>query len=78
MINKQAIETAPKDGTEILVSDGVRWDLVRWEYYTGETERGAWFCVARGETCFGGDEQVLVITAPVCWMPLPSSTEGKL
>ncbi len=54
----QPIETAPKDGTEVLVWDGYGVKIAWWEPYR-RTTGGVWF--------YDGDNY----TWPTHWMPLP-------
>lgn len=65
-----AIETAPKDGTGILVTDGdwvgeVSW-MVRW--YNDKTNQG-WMIA----NC---DEEYGHYVVPTHWMPLPAPPEA--
>lgn len=61
MSDWQPIETAPKDGTEILAcTRGTKWppQIVWWEAYGGRG-RGQWFYSPDGYSW------------PTHWMPLP-------
>jgi hypothetical protein len=72
----QPIDTAPKDGTEILVWNGFRISLVSWSEYPQISRRAkkmfAW-CVSESEQ----DEQGGCATAgnPTHWQPLPEPPE---
>jgi len=67
-MNWQPIETAPKDGTTILVCDAAKQiSLVNWEYVTGYENTNIGPDGWRSDACrdFGGFED------PTHWMPLP-------
>ena len=65
----QPIETAPKDGTEILVCEVTRttpfMQVVQWQTYTAR-EGGDWFIL-----CGLAADPDLYFT-PTHWMPLPT------
>jgi hypothetical protein len=71
-MNPQPIDTAPRDGTEILVYfQGIGWKSVTWE--VGDYGYGSW-CVDDGKNgpfalrmySTGGDTH---------WLPLPEEPE---
>lgn len=71
----QPIETAPKDGTEIIVWDGGRADMVRWQDYEFQNSGASW-CMARGDTAhegYVGYYGVHMVENPTHWMPLPDA-----
>lgn len=54
----EPIETAPKDGRQVLLANGAHVDQGWWEDDDGETGWFSWLCFpAKGE--------------PTHWMPLP-------
>lgn len=70
----QTIETAPKDGTHIMLSDGERVSLGGWitdidqgAEYEGQIGMASWWSVDLGPN---GD-------CPTHWMPLPPPPEQK-
>ena len=72
----QPIETAPKDGTYIVVSDGVRVSLGLWVSdvdqgadYEGQIGMAGWWSVDLGAK----------LDRPTHWMPLPDppATQGS-
>lgn len=64
----QPIETAPKDGTQVLITDGTGLCAVAsWEDYAAELYDGVGWRDA-GDMGWGGT----VYHAPTHWMPLPS------
>lgn len=80
MSDWQPIETAPKDGTPVLV----------WEYYTGisvadwgETSvysdrkrgKGMDWCV--GQCCDENDRNIRHTVEPTHWMPLPEAPKER-
>lgn len=50
------IETAPKNGTEVLL-----WDWIEQEMFSAQFQFGYWNNTQRGLSC-----------DPFCWMPLPA------
>jgi hypothetical protein len=61
----QPIETAPKDGTRILVAIDEDMECAAWALYDDEEGGGRWID-AMGEAVWNGEE-------PEYWMPLPKS-----
>lgn len=61
MTEWQSIETAPKDGSAILLYGGPLQVVGSWKEFVGG--RGAWFGFYDGEPC---------IENPTHWMPLPA------
>lgn len=59
----QTIESAPKDGTEILAWDGYDMTTVSW--FQATPKYGAWHLVAAGAYAEDCDWE------PTHWMPLP-------
>ena len=59
----QPIETAPRDGTPILVSDGSIVEVASWSCST--TSWNATSGVLLGEGLAN------ILCEPTCWMPLP-------
>ncbi len=59
----QPIETAPRDGTEILLTDGVSFLVASWDYYDGFTGGyyGAYYEVSEHSR----------LNTATHWMPLP-------
>ena len=64
------IETAPRDGTEIIVSQGCGTDLrfARWQTVQSGIRRGMSFWAARGTTHK---------LYPTHWHPLPEPPEAQ-
>lgn len=56
----RAIESAPTDGTEFLVSDGELIEVVRWSLHRKKIVKG---------TGYKG----MVLLKPTHWMPLPAA-----
>jgi hypothetical protein len=52
----QPIDSAPKDGTPILIALGTRMDLARWR---------------RQDQCWEGPDSCAFSEQPTHWMPLP-------
>jgi hypothetical protein len=65
-MNWQPIDTAPKDGTKILVFDGVDMTTVRWMDGRSEWWPGEWQLV-----CAGMNAEECEFYKPTHWMPLP-------
>lgn len=65
--NWQLIETAPKDGTRILATDGYEVEKIRWQ-------RGVWVIRNCSDPFY--DEEWDENT-PTHWMPLPKPPEEK-
>lgn len=59
----QPIDTAPKDGTELLVYCDVRYP----EYYHAQYSYGIWRLVHVGDYASGSELE----DEPTHWMPLP-------
>lgn len=73
----KSIETAPKDGTEILVSDGNTIRIVQWKEYQLYYPN----CKPTTEWCIvdSGDEQNSSMTYdnPTMWRELPALPKTK-
>ena len=67
MMEWQPIETAPKDGAEILITDGQTVAVVSWNEYAAELYDGIGW-TDMGEMGWGG----MVGAEPTHWMPLPA------
>jgi hypothetical protein len=61
----QPIETAPKDGTEVLVTEGTTFAVASYDLYGGWRDMGD---MGWGGMCY---------TQPTHWMPLPSPPPQK-
>lgn len=65
----QPIETAPKDGQEIILFNpkekGSHWPQLLIAYWRHDVAQGCW--VHQGRACYG------VGIAPTHWMPLPEA-----
>lgn len=64
------IETAPKDGTSILLWDGYRLEVARWGYddlYDRDPKKWIY-----GE-CYGEYNDYNSVDSPTHWMKLPES-----
>jgi hypothetical protein len=59
----QPIETAPRDGTEVLTWDGESWDVARWTPEAALFHKGMWETEACG-------------IFPTHWRPLPAGPGG--
>jgi len=59
----QPIETAPKDGTRVLATDGVNVTVVEWKVYNGRWEKLTGWNHLYGARWNG----------PVAWRPLPAA-----
>jgi hypothetical protein len=73
-MNWQPIETAPKDGTQILIADGKHVTISRWyvHYMNGEPDpyrKPEW---EQAEMC-GGMGGYYGPLQPTHWMPLPTT-----
>jgi hypothetical protein len=60
----QSIDTAPKDGTPVLL-----W--TDHEHAIAEWNGGEWWLIACQEALFDGDRPATVPCRPTHWMPLP-------
>lgn len=77
----QPIETAPKDGTKILIwRDGWDYAPVAWRdaIDCDEGSFGAWvfadhLCLGVGDGCLGWNEDIEDGHMPTHWMPLPAA-----
>jgi hypothetical protein len=67
----QPIETAPRDGSEILVSDGEAVEKVSWAYVSNSGSVG-WLINVNVDSGFNYYDQ---FTDPTHWMPLPTPPE---
>jgi transcriptional regulator with XRE-family HTH domain len=63
----QPIETAPKDGTRFLATDGVNVTVVEWKVYNGRWEKLTGWNHLYGARWNG----------PVAWRPLPPPPTGE-
>ena len=81
----QPIETAPKDGTEILIYDSADKKIYRSRWYDVE-DVSEWDCddcdLDAGfyelNKCFNNyDDYFMALVAPTRWVPLPKAPEGK-
>ena len=61
----QPIETAPKDGTQIVVPS--QWSGQDADIASFDTNKSAWFSV----------KLELLIDPPDCWMPIPAAPDPK-
>ena len=68
----QPIETAPKDGTYILVYGPEEWDMVLWHPYWGDC--GAWCRVQTADY----DNDNREVRNPTHWQPLPPPPGGTM
>jgi hypothetical protein len=59
----QPIETAPKDGTRVLATDGVNVTVVEWKVYNGRWEK-----LTGWNHLYGAEWN-----GPVAWRPLPAA-----
>lgn len=66
----QPMETAPKDGTTILISNALDVYVGAWLYSHWNSEKRVFNC-DWVDLIFSDDEGVAVITQPLAWMPLP-------
>jgi hypothetical protein len=66
MTQWQPIETAPKDGTEFLVSNG---SSIGFASYWGDGKIHSHF--ASTKQSFFGDGSCVLLRDPTHWMPLP-------
>jgi hypothetical protein len=63
----QPIETAPRDGTRVLATDGVIVTVVEWKVYSGRWEKLTGWHHLYGARWNG----------PVAWRPLPPPLNGE-
>ena len=70
----QPIETAPKDGTSILISDGQDVGIAKWEWLSSDGILGLWRYQAGsfGAPSNYDDDPYPVCDNPTDWMPLPA------
>ncbi len=66
----QDIETAPKDGTSIILHDEDGWV---GEALYDEDRRDGWYAAVYGTTLIWDGK----IDNPIHWMPLPAPPEGE-
>ena len=70
----QPIDTAPRDGRRVLISDGkevtgAAWVNVREQNLTGSGRRDRWLCDSETDSFPGAGP---VIEAPTHWQPMPA------
>ena len=74
-MNWQPIETAPKDGTHVLLSDGIKvrtgW-FTKWHSPFAAKDAEGWALNWNSE--FSVPDETM---EPTHWMPLPDAPEGK-
>lgn len=66
------IETAPKDGTVILLYGSEGFTLAKWSHLWNYS---FWVAISGNEKCFTYDECYVEISDPTHWMPLPDSPQ---
>lgn len=71
MNNWQPIKTAPKDGTEIMLYDGICQRVASWTNTSdyGERKKLEW-SAGSGVFCCGKYEEHLTVDEPTHWKPL--------
>lgn len=70
----QPIETAPKDGTEILIAIPLKWEHKQKRIGTGIYVQAVWFDDDVWRNRIG---QWVRDTTPTHWMPLPNHPDQK-
>lgn len=68
----QPIETAPKDGSYIFLSDGFFMRICFWQVNTNNPSHEQWADMARAEA----HEATGLQWTPKYWMPLPAPPGG--
>jgi hypothetical protein len=66
----EPIETAPKDGSDVLAGHTLKWGMVAVPGCPMRWQEGKW------HAHFGGDTYKPVEPQPTHWMPLPSPPES--
>lgn len=64
----QPIETAPRDGTNVLLWNGYHMEVASWGYTNPWKHREDW-CVGQ---CFGDYNSYSTADEPTHWHPLPA------
>lgn len=76
MTDWQPIETAPKDGTVVLVVGDRGHSCAQWRREGWDTGSG-WHATVEGQECLDGDDRYgLKRLSPTHWMPIPSPPAG--
>lgn len=63
------MDTAPKDGTDILIQSDGQISVGRWHYHFVAGER--WMGVCEGVAIDTNQDYPFVLSNPTGWMPLP-------
>ena len=67
------IETAPRDGTDMIIRDDIRAFVARWSNY-GLADSKGWLV---DEWASGDYNDWMLVENPTHWLPLPTTTEGE-
>ena len=67
------VETAPRDGTDMIIRDDIRAFVARWSNY-GLADSKGWLV---DEWASGDYNDWMLVENPTHWLPLPTTTEGE-